>query len=257
MIAKGRFAEKVVVVTGAASGIGLATAVRFAEEGARGVIAVDIDGERLTRVIATTGLANLLHLCVDVAADESPATIVGMANDRFGRLDVLVNNAGIGGSRPIDEVTDEAMDRMLSVNLRSIMRLTRAALPLLPRPGGRIINTGSVFGLSGFPGSAVYGATKAAVMQLTRQMASDYAGQGILVNGVAPGCIDTGMTGRRIREDAWYQKAMIETTPMGRVGRPEEIASVVAFLASDDASFIAGAIIPVDGGWSGNHFMPR
>ncbi|BBK43284.1 oxidoreductase [Allostella vacuolata] len=251
-----RFAGKVAIVTGAASGIGLATAVRFAQEGAR-VIAVDVDGERLTRAIATTGLANLLHLCVDVAADESPAAIVGMARERFDRLDILVNNAGIGGSRPIGETPDDAIDRMLSVNLRSVLRLTREALALLPRPGGRIINTGSVFGLSGFPGSAVYGATKAAVMQLTRQMAADYAPHGILVNAVAPGCIDTGMTGRRIREDAWYQKSMIETTPIGRVGQPEEIASVVAFLASDDASFMAGAVIPVDGGWSGVHYMPR
>ena len=251
-----RFAGKVAIVTGAASGIGLATAVRFAQEGAR-VIAVDVDGERLTRAIATTGLANLLHLCVDVAADESPAAIVGMARERFDRLDILVNNAGIGGSRPIGETPDYAIDRMLSVNLRSVLRLTREALALLPRPGGRIVNTGSVFGLSGFPGSAVYGATKAAVMQLTRQMAADYAPHGILVNAVAPGCIDTGMTGRRIREDAWYQKSMIETTPIGRVGQPEEIASVVAFLASDDASFIAGAVIPVDGGWSGVHYMPR
>ena len=148
------------------------------------------------------------------------------------------------------------IDAILSVNLRSVMRVTREALRLIARPGGRIVNVGSVFGLSGFPGSAVYGPTKAAVMQFTRQMAADYAPHGILVNAVAPGCIDTGMTGKRIREDAWYGRAMIATTPIGRVAQPEEVASVIAFLASDDASFVAGAVIPVDGGWSACHYTP-
>jgi 3-oxoacyl-[acyl-carrier protein] reductase len=203
------------------------------------VAAVDIDGERLTRVVATTGLSELLAVPFDVAADEAPAAIMRIVRERFGRLDILVNNAGIGGSRPIGEADDEAIDRMLRVNLRSVLRLTREALALLPRPGGRIINTGSVFGLSGFPGSAVYGAAKAAVMHLTRQMAADYAPHGILVNAVAPGCIETGMTRRRIHEDDWYRRAMIETTPIGRVGQPEEVASVIAFLASEEASFVA------------------
>ncbi|MCC7274722.1 MAG: SDR family oxidoreductase [Alphaproteobacteria bacterium] len=255
MTASGRFAGKAAIVTGAASGIGQATARRLAAEGAR-VVAVDVDGTKLSAAAAAMGGEVAAH-AADVAADAAPAAIVAFCRERFGRLDILVNNAGIGGSRPIGDSDDAAIDRMLAVNLRSVLRLTREALAVLPRPGGRIVNTGSVFGLSGFPGSAVYGATKAGVMQLTRQMAADYARHGILVNAVAPGCIETGMTGRRIREDAWYRRAMIETTPIGRVGAPEEIASVIAFLCSDDASFMTGAIVPVDGGWSAVHYTPQ
>jgi NAD(P)-dependent dehydrogenase (short-subunit alcohol dehydrogenase family) len=248
-----RFAGKAAIVTGAASGIGRATARRFAEEGAH-VVAVDLDDARL----AAAGLpATVATIAADVGADDAPARIVAFCRARFGRLDILVNNAGIGGSRPVAELDDAFLDRVISVNLRSVFRLTREALALLPRPGGRIINTGSVFGLIGFPGSTVYGATKAAVMHLTRQMAADYAPSGILVNAVAPGCIETGMTSARIHGDAWYQKAMIETTPIGRVGQPEEVAAAIAFLASDDASFIAGTVLPVDGGWSAVSYTPR
>ncbi|MCA9826724.1 MAG: SDR family oxidoreductase, partial [Dehalococcoidia bacterium] len=191
----------VAMVTGAGAGIGKTAALMLACAGAR-VVAVDLDeasaGET-ARAIAEAG-GTAIAFSADMGSDAGPAGAVQAATDKFGRLDILVNNAGIGGSRPVGETTDEAIDRMLSVNLRSVLRLTREALTLLPQPGGRIVNTGSVFGLTGFPGSAVYGATKAAVMHLTRQMAADYAPLGILVNAVAPGVIDTGMTGRRIRE---------------------------------------------------------
>ncbi len=134
--------------------------------------------------------------------------------------------------------------------------MSRAALAHLPRPGGRIVQISSVFGLVGFPGSAAYAAAKGAVAQLTRQMAADYAADGININAVAPGVIDTAMTGHAIRNNPWYRQAMIRNTPMG-VGRPDDIAGVVAFLLSDDARYINGQIIAVDGGWLATRYWPK
>lgn len=248
---------KVAIVTGAARGIGEAAALRLVGDGAR-VLAVDRLADALSGLPRKAADAEMVRtLEQDIAADEAPGRIVDACLDAFGRLDILVNNAGVGGSAPVGETEDEALDRFIGTNLRSVFRLTREALAHLPQPGGRIVNISSVFGLVGFPGSSAYGMTKAAIAQMTRQMASDYGPKGVLVNAVAPGIIRTPLTESRITGDEWYKRAMIDTTPVPRLGQPEDIAGVVAFLCSEDASFICGEVIAVDGGWTATRHLGR
>ncbi|MEX2648911.1 MAG: SDR family oxidoreductase [Alphaproteobacteria bacterium] len=250
----GRFDGKAAIVTGAASGIGRATALRLAREGAA-VLAVDVNGQGLAETRAAS--ERIVELVCDVSAPEAPEQIVAACRKSFGRFDVLVNNAGIGGAKAAAETTDEAWDRFLDVDLRSVFRLCRAALGAIAQPGGRVVNISSVFGLVGFPGSCAYGVAKAGVAQLTRQLAADYTERGILVNAIAPGIIETPMTAKRIKEDRWYGTVMIEATPTPYNGTPEDIAGVVAFLCSDDARFIAGEVIVVDGGWLATRYLPK
>ena len=238
----GRFRDQAAVVTGAAGGIGRATARRLVRVGAS-VLGGVVLGAELDETAAL------------IAGDDAPDAIVAACRDAFAGLDILVNNAGIGGRIAVDDLSDGDWDRVLDTNLRSVFRLTRAALAAVAVPGGCIVNFASVFGLVGFPGSAAYGVAKAGVAQLTRQMAADYAPHGIRVNAVAPGVIDTPMTAKNIRQDAWYQRAMIETTPLG-IGRPDDIAGAGAFPCSDDARFIAGEVLTVDGGWMATRYLP-
>jgi meso-butanediol dehydrogenase / (S,S)-butanediol dehydrogenase / diacetyl reductase len=242
-----RFQGQAAVVTGAANGIGLATADRLRSEGAK-VLSVDRNGDDLSRLSGPT-------LAMDITSDEAPKRIVAAAKVALDRLDILVNNVGGGDPRPLDESDDEIIDRVIDINLRATLRLTREVLGMITRPGGRIVNIASVFGEVGFPRTPVYGATKAAIVQLTRQLAADFTSQGIRVNAVAPGVIETAGT-RPLMKQEWYRRQMIDTTPMGRVGQPHEIASVVAFLCSEDASFIAGQTIRVDGGWLATRVVP-
>ncbi len=243
-----RFAGEVAVITGAASGIGLATARRLVAEGAQ-VLSVDRDAAGLAEAPGSTMVA-------DMAEDSTPAAVAKAAMDRFGRLDMLVNNAGVGGSKSLELTDDALIDRMLGINLRAVMRMTREALRVMARPGGRIVNVASIYGEVGFPGSAAYAASKGGVAQLTRQLAADLSPVGIRVNAVSPGCIETAMTAKRIATDEWYQRAQIATTPAGRIGRPEDVAGAIAFLLSADADFIAGHVLAVDGGWLGARICP-
>ena len=246
-----RFAGQAAIVTGAARGIGAATAARLAADGAR-VLLADLSPE----VMATAAALGATGLTLDLNARGAGEALVQAALEAFGRLDILVNNAGIGGSKPLAESDDDLIDRFIDINLKSVLRVTRAAIPHLARPGGRIISVASTFGIAGYPGTTAYAVAKAGVAQMTRQLAGELGPEGILVNAVAPGVIETAMTAGHLGSD-YYRRAVLEPTPLRRAGQPEEVAAVIAFLASADAAYVSGQVIAVDGGWLAARHPPR
>ncbi|MCS7277157.1 MAG: SDR family oxidoreductase [Dehalococcoidia bacterium] len=253
-----RLQGKVALITGAASGIGRATALLFGREGAR-VMCVDINGEgakATAEAIAAAG-GEAAWTQADVASDADAQRMVRETVERFGRLDILFNNAGVEIAGPVTAVPEERWDWLMSINLKGVYLGCKYAIPeMLKSGGGAIVNTASGAGLMGIPGLSAYCASKGGVILLTKSLAMEWATQGIRVNCVCPGVIRTPMVERAVTllggaadpEEAWRRLGRVH--PIGRVGEPEEVARAVLFLASDEASFITGVALPVDGGWA-------
>jgi NAD(P)-dependent dehydrogenase (short-subunit alcohol dehydrogenase family) len=242
----GRLDGRVAVITGAGSGIGRATARRFAAEGAS-VVANDIDGESASAVVDEIRAAGGVAIAHpgDVADSTNVDALVGAAVERFGRVDVMHNNAGYGRPGELVDYTDEVFDEMLRVNLAGTMYGMRAAIRVMrAQRGGSIVNTASAAGFGHSVDRGSYGAAKAAVINLTKTAAWENGRYGIRANAICPGPIETPAF-RRFAPDLDFYAAQI---PMQRLGRAEDIASVALFLASDESAYVSGAAIPVDGG---------
>jgi NAD(P)-dependent dehydrogenase (short-subunit alcohol dehydrogenase family) len=248
----GALGGKVALVTGGASGIGRATALLFGAEGAA-VVVLDLkeEGQATTETVVAAG-GRAAFVRGDVTRSSDCEAAVQKAVAEFGRLDVLVNNAGIIRRASVVDTTEEEWDRVMAVNVKSVFLLSRAAIPVMVRAGGGVIvNTASGWGLVGGQNAASYCASKAAVVNLTRAMAVDHAAQNIRVNCVCPGDTDTAMLreeARQLGEDLKSFLAGSKQRPMGRVGRPEEIAQAILFLASEASSYVTGTALLVDGG---------
>jgi meso-butanediol dehydrogenase/(S,S)-butanediol dehydrogenase/diacetyl reductase len=249
-----RFTGKTVLVTGAASGIGRATARRFADEGAN-VVVVDLDRAELQTASAELPDERLLIHAGDTAAKDTAAAAVGAAVDRFGRLDILVNNAGIASQGDILHTDEEDFARVLAVNVGGYFHMAKAAMPELVKTRGSVVMTSSVSGLGGDWEMFAYNTSKGAVTNMVRAMALDAAKHGVRVNAVNPSFTDSGMT-KDMQANPDLMVKFRERMPLGTPARPEDIAAVIAFLASDDARMVTGVNLPVDGGVMASNGQP-
>jgi meso-butanediol dehydrogenase / (S,S)-butanediol dehydrogenase / diacetyl reductase len=247
---------KVAIVTGAGSGIGLETAKLLAAAGIR-VVGVGRDTGKLARLEAEIGDSELVAtISVDVTEKDAAKRIVAFALERFGRIDHLVNNAGIGSPKPLDETDDETLDQFLDIMLVAPFRLCREVIPHLSE-GSSVVNVTSTFAHIGGRRGGAYSAAKGGLKSLTEHMACEYGPRGVRSNCVAPGVTRTEMVAHRF-EDEMFKRANVEITPYPRLAEPGDIASVIAFLCSPGSEMVNGQSIVVDGGWTSTKYLsPR
>lgn len=248
-----RLEGKVAVVTGSNRGIGRGIAVDLAKEGCKVVVNSHKDSKDAYEVldeIKKLG-SDAIFVVADVSRENDVKNLVGKAVKKFGRLDIFVNNAGILVSGTVTTLTEKDWDMQINVNLKGVFLCTKYAVQQMIKQGkgGRIINISSIAGLVGFEGISAYCASKGGVTELTREVALDLAKYGITVNAINPGVIVTDMTTAMLNDEA-TKKSMLENTPVGRLGQPEDIANAAVFLALDESSFITGHNLVVDGGWT-------
>ena len=247
---------KVAIITGAGSGIGLEVAKILGSQG-YAIVGVGRDKAKLTTLEQAIGdPARIATVSADVTADGAPAEIVRTALERFGRIDCLVNNAGVGSPKPVHEASDADFDSFIDIMLRAPFRLCREVLPHLGE-GASIVNVTSTFAHIGGRRGGAYSAAKGGLKSLTEHMACEYGPRGIRSNCVAPGVTMTDMVRHRF-DDEIFKRSNVDTTPYPRLAEPEDIASVIAFLCSPGSEMVNGQSIVVDGGWTGTKYLsPR
>jgi meso-butanediol dehydrogenase/(S,S)-butanediol dehydrogenase/diacetyl reductase len=247
-------ANRVALITGAGGGLGSSAAECLVRDGCA-IVGIGRSAEPLNQLKEKlAGKGEIVTAQIDITDADAPQKAVQLAMSAFGRLDVLVNNAGIGYPKPIKDTTDDILDAFIDSHLRSYFRFSREATTVM-QPGSAIVNIASCMALRGRPGGGIYTSVKAGIVAMTWQFAAEYGAKGIRTNGVAPGVIRTAMSSGRMGNQV-FERHMLETVPMpDPMGTPDDIGEAVAYLASPRAKFVNGHTLVVDGGWSVTHYL--
>ncbi len=238
--------DKIAIVTGAARGMGESIAIELARYGANVVVSDILSGESIVKKIRALK-RDSIYIKTDISNEDEVINLINQTMKKFGRIDILVNNAGIYKTSPSLNVSEEEWEKTIHVNLKGVFLCSREALKHMKR-GGSIVNISSIAAMLGFPQAAAYCASKGGVRSLTKSLAAEFGNKGIRINSIHPGVIDTPMT--KGLKNSKMEKTMLIKVPLGRIGKPIDIAKAVVFLSSDAASYITGEELIVDGGWS-------